>query len=103
MQYPKEVPQKRDFFYAIPYLENMPKETHTYSNREITVIWKPALCRHSTLCWKGLLPVFDPRNKPWIDMEGASSDRIIEQVKKCPSGALSFRINESAGKEGTVE
>jgi uncharacterized Fe-S cluster protein YjdI len=66
-----------------------------YSNPEITVIWKPELCQHSKLCWKGLGDVFKPQEKPWVKMDGASSDKIIEQVKKCPSGALSFLVNNA--------
>jgi len=65
----------------------------TYSNGEITVIWKPGICHHSTNCWRGLLNVFDPRKKPWINMAGDNSERIIEQVKKCPSGALTYLEN----------
>ena len=64
-----------------------------YSNNEITVIWKPDVCQHSTICWKGLLPVFDPRRAPWVVMENSTTERIIEQVNKCPSGALSFVYN----------
>jgi uncharacterized Fe-S cluster protein YjdI len=70
-----------------------------YSNGEITVIWKPGLCQHSTNCWKGLINVFDPRKKPWINMDGANSERIIEQVKKCPSGALSYLANAATNPE----
>jgi uncharacterized Fe-S cluster protein YjdI len=76
----------------------MPLSTHKYSNGDITVIWKPNLCTHSTNCWKGLISVFNPKEKPWIKMDGADSERIIEQVKKCPSGALSY-ISNSAGEE----
>ena len=68
-----------------------------YSNGEVTVVWKPGLCIHSTVCWKqatGLPQVFNPREKPWIKIEGADSVRIVEQVEKCPSGALSFFYNE---------
>ncbi|MEI9934207.1 MAG: (4Fe-4S)-binding protein [Ferruginibacter sp.] len=65
-------------------------ETHKYSNHEITVIWKPNMCIHSTHCFSGLLEVFDPRKKPWIDLTKAETNRIIEQIKKCPSGALSY-------------
>ena len=31
-------------------------------------------------------------------MDGAASGRIIEQVKKCPSGALSYFINIELSK-----
>ncbi len=72
----------------------MPKETFKYSNDEITVIWKPNVCIHSKLCWTNLREVFDPFVKPWIKMDGATTERIIEQINKCPSGALSFEKNE---------
>ena len=68
-----------------------------YSNGEITVVWQPSLCIHSTICWKeltGLPEVFNPKEKPWIKMEGSTTERIAEQVKKCPSGALSFYFNK---------
>ena len=64
-----------------------------YSNEEITVIWQPEICKHSTLCWKGLIEVFNPQERPWIKMDGAATERIIEQVKRCPSGALSYIQN----------
>jgi uncharacterized Fe-S cluster protein YjdI len=67
-------------------------EIHTYTNDHVTVIWKPEVCIHSKNCWKGLITVFNPQVRPWINMNGASTDRIIEQVKKCPSGALSYLI-----------
>jgi uncharacterized Fe-S cluster protein YjdI len=68
-----------------------------YSNKDITVVWKPNACIHSALCWHGLLEVFDPRKKPWINLEAADTERIIAQIEKCPSGALSWVKNE-AGK-----
>ena len=71
--------------------------TKKYSNGEVTIIWKPAMCKHSTICWKtatGLPEVFNPMEKPWIKPEAATTEKIIEQVQKCPSGALSFYLNE---------
>jgi uncharacterized Fe-S cluster protein YjdI len=49
---------------------------------------------HSTICFKGLPEVFNPRKRPWVEMQGAGTIRIVEQVKRCPSGALSFYFNE---------
>lgn len=68
-------------------------DKHYYKNDEVTVIWKPSLCIHSAICFKGLPQVFDPRRKPWIVMQNSDTTTIVEQVKQCPSGALSFQKN----------
>jgi uncharacterized Fe-S cluster protein YjdI len=78
----------------------MPKDILHYTKGEITVVWKPKICMHSTICWKGLIEVFNPKARPWINMDGANTERIMEQVRKCPSGALTFFHNsEAEGKE----
>ncbi|WP_224489662.1 (4Fe-4S)-binding protein [Robertkochia flava] len=73
-----------------------------YSNGEVTVVWKPGICIHSAVCVKGLPKVFRPDEKPWIQTEGGSTDEIIEQVKKCPSGALSYFMNDSEAQATTA-
>jgi uncharacterized Fe-S cluster protein YjdI len=75
--------------------------TKKYINGEVTVIWKPSLCIHSAVCFNGLPTVFDPRKKPWVNLEGSDSASVIEQVKKCPSGALNFLMEkETVGSSG---
>ena len=64
--------------------------TRKYTNGEVTVVWKPELCIHSTRCFRGLPAVFDPRKRPWVTMSGAPTSDIIAQVEQCPSGALSI-------------
>ncbi|MES2430647.1 MAG: (4Fe-4S)-binding protein [Bacteroidota bacterium] len=71
----------------------MPIKTHKYTNGETTILWQPDMCTHSAICFKGLAGVFDPRRRPWIDMSQADTQRIIDQVAKCPSGALSIIEN----------
>lgn len=63
-----------------------------YTNGEITVVWKPKVCIHSENCIQ-LSEVFNQHNRPWISPEGASSERIANQIDKCPSGALSYYYN----------
>jgi uncharacterized Fe-S cluster protein YjdI len=68
--------------------------TKTYTNGDVTVIWKPDLCRHSGICARGLPMVFNPARRPWIELEHESTDRITAQVDRCPSGALTWTRNE---------
>lgn len=70
--------------------------THHYKKDDLTVTWLPQQCIHSTRCWKGLISVFNPRERPWINLDGATKEAIMEQVKKCPSGALTFEIKTEA-------
>jgi uncharacterized Fe-S cluster protein YjdI len=84
----------------------MDEITKHYKRDNITVVWKPNQCIHSTICWKGLAEVFNPRKRPWINMDGAEVERIIKQVKNCPSGALSYfedSEEEKNGKEVDVD
>lgn len=65
-----------------------------YTNGDITVLWKPELCKHSGRCVTQLPKVFNLKTKPWVTMTGADSDTIKEQVNRCPTGALSWYVNE---------
>ncbi len=65
-----------------------------YTNGDITVVWQADRCIHSKKCWTGLNAVFQPNERPWINVEGASSEEIMAQIDKCPSGALSYYKND---------
>jgi len=71
----------------------MAQKVFKYSNGEVTIVWQPELCIHSGRCARGLPEVFKPKEKPWITPEGSTTEKIIAQVKRCPSGALSYFIN----------
>lgn len=73
--------------------------TKKYDNGEVTIVWKPNQCIHSTNCFHGLSEVFNPNNRPWITPEKSTTEKIIEQIKKCPSGALSYYMNKDQTKE----
>ena len=65
-----------------------------YSNQEITVFWDQSKCIHAGVCYTQLRKVFNPLRRPWINLSAAETEAIIETVKQCPSGALSFAFNE---------
>lgn len=75
----------------------------TYKTDELVITWKPEQCSHSTKCFKGLPQVFNPKEKPWIKQFNASTVELIEQIKKCPSGALSYQLNNQTEKNRVME
>lgn len=68
-------------------------ETHEYTNGEITVIWQPKKCIHAAICVKSLPQVYNPKEKPWLKPENATSAELKNQIDLCPSGALSYQLN----------
>lgn len=69
--------------------------TKNYSNDDITVVWQSGKCIHSANCVKNLPQVFNTKESPWIKVNNATTAEIIDTVGKCPSGALSFYINNA--------
>lgn len=59
------------------------------------MVWKPDVCIHSEKCFHGLPKVFNPKQRPWVDMQAAETDTIAQQVTHCPSGALTYYKNGS--------
>lgn len=72
----------------------MAEEIKEYVKGNTTVIWKPNTCIHSGVCVGGLGKVFNPKNRPWIDVTQATEEEIRAQIDKCPSGALGYRDTE---------
>lgn len=63
-----------------------------YTNGEVTVVWQSGKCIHSGNCVRNNPAVFQPKEKPWIKIEASATDKIIDAVSKCPSGALTYYL-----------
>jgi CDGSH-type Zn-finger protein len=64
-----------------------------YIGKGITIFDNRAICSHAAFCTDELKSVFRQGAEPWIDPDGASVEKIVAQIKKCPSGALSYAID----------
>lgn len=63
-----------------------------YDNAEVIIGWEAEKCFHSAKCVNNLPTVFQPNERPWIKIDAASTDKLVETIKKCPSGALSYKM-----------
>ncbi len=72
----------------------MDTNANVFSNEDITVTYEPRCCANAGICAKQLSNVFRSSVIPWIDLEGAQNDAIINQINKCPSGALQYRLTQ---------
>jgi len=57
----------------------MSESEKTYTNGEITVIWKPGVCIHSAKCVQGLGEVFQRQQSP-VDQHGRLWNRPHHQT-----------------------
>ncbi|MCH8569659.1 MAG: (4Fe-4S)-binding protein [Balneolales bacterium] len=69
-----------------------------YTNGEVTIVWQAAKCIHSANCVKNNPDVFQPKTRPWIKPDASSTEKIISTINTCPSGALTYYMNDADGK-----
>ena len=65
----------------------------SYVGKKITIHDNRRICSHAAECVNNLPSVFKLNTRPWIDPDAATSEEIINTIRKCPSGALSYSIN----------
>ena len=67
-----------------------------YGGARLTIHDNRGICAHAGRCTDELPAVFRMGTEPWIDPDGAAVEAIIDTVKKCPSGALSYSRRASS-------
>ena len=75
--------------------ENKKQRYITYKNDDIKVFWNPKLCQHAGKCFQGNKAVFNPNQKPWIDLSKAPATEIAKIIDMCPSKALQYELKNS--------
>jgi CDGSH-type Zn-finger protein len=64
-----------------------------YVGKEITIHDNRKICSHAAECVNNLQSVFNLNSRPWINPDAAKIEEIIDTIRKCPSGALSYSID----------
>ena len=69
-----------------------------YKNEDITIHWDQSKCIHAGVCVRSLPSVYNPKERPWVKIENASTEELKAQIDKCPSRALSYTLNNNNDK-----
>ena len=74
--------------------DRRPDRIKEYFGAQIKVLDNRGVCDHNGACINFLPSVFRMGVRPWIYPDGDTPERIIELIKQCPSGALSYEIDD---------
>ena len=91
----KPPPQEKDPERELGEQEELAiSQAKAYGAPGVTVYYDRGRCLHFAECVRGLPQVFDVGKRPWIQPENASAERVAEVVRRCPSGALHYRLED---------
>ncbi len=65
----------------------------SYVGKGITIHDNRAICAHAGVCTDSLAAVWRMNEEPWIDPDAAPVEQIVDVIRACPSGALSFSMD----------
>lgn len=78
----------------------MKSKIFSYENKEIEVTWDLKKCIHAKACIHGSPNVFNPNNKPWVDLDGEpDSEKLVDTIHNCPTGALQYHFKNKSEQE----
>jgi CDGSH-type Zn-finger protein/truncated hemoglobin YjbI len=71
----------------------VPDRRAAYPGQQVTIYDNRGICQHSGFCTGRLASVFHQGSEPFVTPSGGRMDEIIRAVRDCPSGALSYGID----------
>ncbi len=88
---------QKNGFSGVKLADRITDKLESYQTTRITIHDNRSICAHAGRCTDGLDSVFKYKSEPWIDPAGDAIEAIIETIRSCPSGALSYTLDEVAG------
>ena len=83
--------------------ERVPDTLDEYAGAHVTVFDNRGLCSHAGFCTSDLPSVWSTSREPWTDPDAAPPDDVVAVVRRCPSGALSYRRGADRETEYSTE
>jgi CDGSH-type Zn-finger protein/truncated hemoglobin YjbI len=78
--------------------KRVPDQRDSYPGQQITIFDNRGICQHSGLCTDRLATAFRTDAEPFVAPSGGRLDEIIRAVRDCPSGALSYALDDAEAR-----
>lgn len=75
------------------------KKIFTYKGKNVDVDWDGRICIHMGECGFAKGDLFVGGRDPWCQPDLTSVEDVIDVVKRCPTGALVFKVKEGGLSE----
>ena len=70
-----------------------------YPGEDVDVHWDGRLCIHIGECGRADDALFVGGRKPWCQPDQVPAERVLEDVRRCPTGALTAHRKDGAATE----
>lgn len=81
--------------------ERTKDKKEAYRGKKITIHDNRSICAHAGVCTDNLSAVFRMKQEPWINPDAARIENIVSTIKNCPSGALSYSVDDAETLDNT--
>ncbi len=88
-------------FTDIKDVSRIADKRDTYIGQQVTIFDNRGICQHSGFCTDRIASVFRLGKEPFVTPSGGRMDEIIRAVRDCPSGALSYAIDDVEARNDT--
>jgi CDGSH-type Zn-finger protein/truncated hemoglobin YjbI len=78
--------------------KRVPDQRDSYPGQQVTIFDNRGICQHSGLCTDRLATAFRTDAEPFVAPSGGRLDEIIRAVRDCPSGALSYALDDAEAR-----
>jgi CDGSH-type Zn-finger protein/truncated hemoglobin YjbI len=82
--------------------KRVPDHRDVYPGQQLTIFDNRGICQHSGFCTDRLSSVFHAGRDPFVTPAGGRADDVVAAIRACPSGALSFAVDD-VEERGTVD
>jgi CDGSH-type Zn-finger protein len=77
----------------------VPDRRDTYHGQQVTIFDNRGTCQHAGFCTDRLPIAFRKDREPFVAPSGGRMDEIIRAARDCPSGALSYAIDDREARD----